>query len=560
MKAHKLKEVITMKSYYDVVIIGAGPTGLIAASLLGEYNIQTLVVERNTSTSDIPKAILVDDETLRVCQNLGLEKVMERVISPGGGADYFADSDSIKPFAQVKPRIGKFGYYPRNKIDQPEFERTLYEKAHKYPSVDIVFNHELISFDEQRDKTSINLCNSVTKESVMISTRFLLGCDGGRSTVRKLLNIKLKDISNKADGSSFEEPWIILDLKNDDVKSRNTAFYCNPPRPSMHAATSKGMRRYEFMLLQGESEDEMLSDDVLAQLVAPFTNYKKENVVKKAVVRFNALIAEKFRVGRTLILGDAAHLTPPFAGQGLNSGVRDSYNVVWKLKLILEGISEESILDSYEEERRDHVAAMIKLSVNMGNFILTTSKKRSVIRNTAFSVMSIVPPLKRYVTEMRFKPKPICTNGLFVDIETKEKESILGACIPQPNVLFTDITYRLMDYAFNNNFTLLKVGNPDSINFPEFNKDLFTKLGIKEVTVLPSSYLPHEAYGETVITDTESLFSAYQNKFILLRPDRYVAGVFTSQQWNEFFRKLENTLKMKESMAIKETALQHNIS
>ncbi|WP_185907803.1 FAD-dependent monooxygenase [Psychrobacillus soli] len=549
-----------MKNYYDVVIIGAGPTGLIAASLLGEYNIQTLLVERNASTSEIPKAILVDDETLRVCQNMGLEKVMERVISPGGGAEYFADSNSTTPFAQVKPKIGRFGYYPRNKIDQPEFEKTLYENVKKYSSVDIVFNHELISFNEQRDKTSINLHNSETNESLMVSSRFLLGCDGGRSTVRKLLNIKLMDISNKADGSSFEEPWIILDLKNDDVKTRNTAFYCNPPRPSMHAATSKGMRRYEFMLLPGESEEEMLSDDVLEQLVAPFTNYKKENVVKKAVVRFNALIAEKFRFGRTILLGDAAHLTPPFAGQGLNSGVRDSYNLVWKLKLILDRISDESILESYEEERRDHVAAMIKLSVNMGNFILTTSKKRRMIRNTAFSVMSVVPPLKRYVTEMRFKPKPICTKGLFVDIETKEKDSILGAAIPQPNVLFSDITYRLMDYALNNNFTLLKVGNPDSIHFPEFNKELFTKLGIKEVTVLPSSYLPHEAYGETVITDTEGVFNAYQNKFILLRPDRYVAGIFTSQQWNEFFGKLENTLQMKERMVIKESSLQHNIS
>lgn len=546
-----------MENYYDVVIVGAGPTGLIAANLLGQYNVRTLLVERNSSTSRIPKAILVDDETLRVCQNLGLEKVMEKVINPGGGAEYFSNSNV--PFAVVKSRIGQFGYYARNKIDQPNFEEVLFEGAQQNTSIDFMFNHELKSFEESEDITSLQLFDSKNNEFKTISTKFLLGCDGGRSTVRKLLNIKLVDISNKENGSSFEEPWIILDLKNDDVKTRHTSFFCNPPRPGMHAATSKGIRRYEFMLLPGESEEEMLSDDVLEQLVAPYTNYKKENVIKKAVVRFNALIAEKFKVGRVLLLGDAAHLTPPFAGQGLNSGVRDAGNVVWKIKLILDGASHESILDSYEEERRDHVAAMIKLSVNMGNFILTTSNKRKLIRNTAFAFMSIVPPLKRYITEMRFKPKPICTKGLFVDIQSREKRSILGACVPQPNVLFSDNVYRLMDYAFDQHFTLLKVGEPDQIHFPELYNELFDKIKIKKVTVVPPSCLPHEHYGETVITDAEGIFSDYQNKFILLRPDRYVAGVYTMDQWHEFNAKLESLLKMKEAKNVKEHSSQlHN--
>ena len=527
---------------YEVIIVGAGPTGLMAANLLGSYNIKTLVIEKKPSTSQIPKAIVIDDEGMRICQSVGLAEAVEKIITSGGGAQYFTDVNT-KPFAIVKPPyVGAYGYSARNKFLQSEFEDVLLKGVYRFPNIDVLFNTSLVCFEQSEHYVKIKSINNITHEEMTFTAEYLLGCDGGRSTVRKNLGIKLEDIGNKKTGSSFEEPWIIVDLKNDTLPSRHTSFFCNPPRPSMHAATGAGQRRYEFMLLDGEDEDELLKDENLARIMAPYVDYKPENLVKKAVVRFNALVAEKFQEGRIILLGDSIHMTPPFAGQGLNSGLRDAYNMCWKVVSVLKGLLDPVILDSYEDERRDHIKSMIKLAVTMGNFILTTSTKRKLFRDAAFLLMSVVPPLKQYVTEMRFKPKPICTEGLFIDVDP-DRKSLVGEMIQQPRVLSEDTSFKLLDHVLGSDFSLVKVGKPEEIQFPPLAKGIWANLNVKKVSAVPFDYLPHSQDGEEVFTDVSELFKDFQNKFILIRPDRYIAGIFSEEEFDSFTKKLSEVYK-----------------
>lgn len=515
---------------YDVIIIGAGPTGLIAANLLGTYDIKTLVLEKEPSTSEIPKAIIIDDEGLRVCQTVGLNDEVNKIITIGGGANYYA-KDKDQPYMTVKPSKGELGFYPRNKFLQNEFEQVLLKGLDRFPHVEIRFNTTFESFQQKSEAVIANL-----EDGTQFSARYLFGADGGRSTVRRQLGIQMKDIGNKKDGSSFEEPWIILDLANDDVKTRHTSFYCDPPRPWMNAATAKGQRRYEFMLLPGEDEEEMLKDEVLAKLVAPVTQFKSENVVKKAIVTFNALVAKKWQKDNVIIMGDAAHMTPPFAGQGLNAGLRDAYNISWKVASVAKGLANPSIVDSYEKERIDNAEEMIKLAVQMGNFILTTSYKRKIFRDLTFGMSRFIPPLRRYITEMRFKPKPISNDGVFIDIE---KDDLIGKMIKQPEVMTEDLELELLDYSLGSGFALLKVGDPDLMSFPNVDSGIWKKLDVKKITVNPEDDLPHSIEGETVVTDVNGVFRDYLGKFILVRPDRYVGGIFSESEMQYFAEKLE---------------------
>ncbi len=217
----------------DVLIAGAGPTGLIAANLLGRLGVTTLVVETNTTTSDVPKAILIDDEALRTCQAADLGEAVSEIVLLGYGARYY--SARGKCFATVSPRVSPYGYPRRNSFAQPELEQVLLQGLERYDHVGVRFSTTLTSF-EHRDGALFAALRGAGGKQHTVRASYLLGCDGGRSTVRKQLGIEMR-------GSTFAQPWIVIDTVNDPDDGRYTRFFCDPRRPTVSVPGRAG-RRY----------------------------------------------------------------------------------------------------------------------------------------------------------------------------------------------------------------------------------------------------------------------------------------------------------------------------
>ncbi len=293
------------------------------------------------------------------------------------------------------------------------------------------------------------------------------------------------------------------------------------------AHTARGA--FEFLLKPDETDAQVLSPECLHTLLHPFKGDAPVSIVRKTVYTFHARIAERWQVGRVFLAGDAAHLTPPYAGQGMNSGVRDAHNLGWKLVAVLKGQMAANALLSYESERRDHAWALIKLALNLGVVMAPATVLRARLISAAFAVIGLVPPLRDYFLQMRFKPKPRFTKGL-VSPEGKAGKLACGQMFPQP--LLTDAQGRahLLDTTIGAGFALIRYGDLPHPRLDELRHGLWDHLEAKRILILPAHVqtLP-SIPGCTVLQDRENALKDLlgdSQKFLLLRPDRYVAAIF----------------------------------
>ena len=186
------------------------------------------------------------------------------------------------------------------------------------------------------------LTPSGTLQTIMCS--YLLACDGGRSTVRRILNIPMK-------GTTFAQQWLVVDVIANEEAAPIAMFFCNPERPTVTVPTPHKGRRWEFMLMPGEKEQELLQEKNIASLIQQAGGSPQSTIIRKTIYTFHSTLAERLSKGRVFLLGDAAHMMPPFGGQGLNSGLRDAHNLTWKLAMVLRGLAGKQLLDTYHEER-----------------------------------------------------------------------------------------------------------------------------------------------------------------------------------------------------------------
>src|SRR4029077_9668678 len=217
-----------------------------------------------------------------------------------------------------------------------------------------------------------------------VSTAYLVACDGGRSFVRERLGIKLS-------GSAFRERWLILGLGETRDHTRDTKVFCDPARPCLSLPGPDRTRRFEFMLHDGEVEPEVTSPQFTGKLLS---RHGEENTPlrRSRVYTFHARMADRWRDARIFLVGDAAHLTPPFAGQGMNSGIRDAHNLAWKLAAVIQGRLGPRLLESYEQKRRNHAWEMILLAMRMGKVMMPRSFWSAFGLKRAFRLLTIIPP------------------------------------------------------------------------------------------------------------------------------------------------------------------------
>src|SRR5579864_2266469 len=366
---------------WPVIVIGAGPTGLTLANLLANFQVSVLVIERNPDTVQEPRAVSIDDEALRTMQAVGIVNDLLPDIVLGYGSHYYSPDGAC--FLSVHPSSCVYGYPRRNAFRQPALEAKLRRHLVAKRNVEVWFGSELVDFHQVLDAVEL----MIRRRDGTIATvrcQYLIGCDGGKSLTRQKLGIKLV-------GNTFRERWLIVDIEGTEDRSRDTKVFCNPSRPCISLPGPGGTRRFEFMLHEHESEDEVLEPDKVSHMLALYSNDQHSEIRRKVVYTFHARIATKWRDRRVFLAGDAAQLSPPFAGQGMNSGLRDAQNLAWKLAMVLQSRFGPPLLDSYEIERRAHAWNMIRLAINMGRVMMPRNRFRAYAIKKAFGFLKQFP-------------------------------------------------------------------------------------------------------------------------------------------------------------------------
>jgi len=503
-----------------VLVVGGGPTGLTLANLLGSAGVRVVVAERHSETSQEPRAVSFDDESMRTLQACHLDEAAYGLIVRGTGTKYFGADGRILAYARG-PAHPPLGHPVKNPFSQPRFERMLLDGLDRFPHVEVRMSTELVGLFERQDGPVRASLRGSDGTMEIVDARIVVGCDGGRSTVRGLLGVGMQD-------SSFEQPWLVVDTTGDAHDERYAMHHGDPRRPYVIVPGREGRCRYEFMILPGEDAEEMSRLAEIQRLLAPFRPVEDHDIERATIYTFHALIANHWRVRSVLLAGDAAHMMPPFAGQGLNSGIRDAVNLAWKVAAVVGGRADPALLDSYEAERRPHAEATVGFSVRLGRLMMSRSPLVARLRDRIIRAGSLVPAVDRYLSENRFKPTARFTRGAVASPE-RDGSGLVGTMLPQPAVLAADGSIVRLDDVLGPGFALVAV-NPDTPHPWPPAAQVWSQLGTRFVEVLLDDRSPRRHDGRvTTVADADGtltrVLDRVRGRVVLVRPDRFVAAV-----------------------------------
>ncbi|MHA3054543.1 bifunctional 3-(3-hydroxy-phenyl)propionate/3-hydroxycinnamic acid hydroxylase [Acinetobacter sp. ANC 4633] len=523
----------------QVAILGAGPVGLTIANYLSKQGISVVVVEKLDSLIDYPRAIGIDDEALRTIQSLGLINKVLPHTTPNHAMRFLTPKGHC--FADIQPMTREFGWPRRNAFIQPQVDNVLLESLQQYKTATVLFSRDLTQFSQDANGVTLNI-ETADQKSEVVHAQYLVACDGGNSIVRRTLNIGF-------DGKTAPNQWIVVDIENDPLATPHIYLCCDPVRPYVSAALPHGIRRFEFMVMPGETQEELSKPENINKLLSKvLPNTNNIEVIRQRVYTHNARIADKFRVDRILLAGDAAHIMPVWQGQGYNSGMRDAFNLAWKLALVVQGKSGAALLDSYQVERKDHAKAMIDLSVMAGHVLAPPKVWQGFVRDSIAYALNYIKPIKQYLLEMRFKPMPQYKDGALVT--DGNKKSPIGKMFIQPQVKLESGETALLDDVIDNDFAIIAWGVDPKWGINDATMKKWKSLGVKFIQVLPAVQIdnPQRKKLDGVITigdldvDIRSWFGKTSQSIVILRPDRFVAALAIPQTLNsisnELFAKL----------------------
>ncbi|QYA99789.1 bifunctional 3-(3-hydroxy-phenyl)propionate/3-hydroxycinnamic acid hydroxylase (plasmid) [Rhodococcus sp. USK10] len=536
----------------EVLIVGAGPAGLMLANILGMYGRTVTVLEAMDQLIDYPRGVGLDDESFRTIQTVGLVDTVRPHTNPQHIMRLVNGAGKV--ILVNNPQTDEFGWERKHGFIQPEVDKALYEGLARFDHVQVHFGHRVEDVIEDGESvTAIALVAGPDGEveERRFRGRYLVGCEGGKSPTRKRLGVSFE-------GESPSTRWLVVDVNNDPLGTPNVFLGADPKRPYVSIGLPHAVRRWEFMLHDGETEDQVTDPAYVNELLANHVpNPSDLDFIRARVFTHHGRVASNFRKGRQLIAGDAAHLMPVWMGQGWNSGMRDATNLGWKLAAVLAGQTDDELLDTYTTERKDHAKAMVDLSLTFGKFIKVTNPIAATARDAASSVLNLLPQVKRYFADMRFKPMPRYTQGVLVDPTTQasgtatagltsklipvltanSKVSPVGVQFPQPRVHTRLASNVLLDDAIGNWWSVIVWGNSPKDVLPQSSLDKLDALGARLVAVVPET---QRAWAEQymdpdvlVLGDhtgrVKKWFDDRPTPLVFLRPDRFVAGACLTQ-------------------------------
>ncbi len=469
----------------EVAILGFGPAGAVLANLLGAAGLDVVVVDRDTAIFPLPRAIHFDGEVMRVFQSLGLRTEVEAISRPGLKGMHFVNAeDKVLLVRGGTAAEGPQGCANNHYFHQPELEAVLRRGLARYPTVRTLLGREVTAIDASADGVRLVLAEGGDGPTE-VRARWMVGCDGGRSPTRRAIGATMEDLG-------LHQPWVVFDaiVERDDLDlPAYTVQRCDPARPMTMCNVTGRRRRWEIMLMPGDDPETIGRPENVWPMVARWITPADARLERSAVYTFHSVIATGWRRGRLMLAGDSAHQTPPFLGQGLCAAVRDCANLAWKLARVVRGAAPESLLDTYEPERRPHVKAFIELAVKLGAIIQATDPRVAAERDARF--------LAGEATVFEY-PQPGLGPGLHAGPQG-------GALFPQPRLA----DGRRLDEALGHAFAVLgDAATLDAVDAPTRAR--------------------WAASGAVVLRDPGDAVAAWWRerglRAVVLRPDRYLLG------------------------------------
>jgi len=359
----------------DVLIVGGGPTGVTLGLFLASAGISTIIAEKEADIYPLPRAAHIDHEVVRILQNVSVADEVMASSKTGGRYEFLtADRQVLLSFDWSEP--GTSGWPFSNMIHQPSLEAALRDRLASASNAELRAQWSFVEMGV--DDHGVEASFATPDGPKIVRAHYLVGADGARSPVREAARIEIDDLG-------FDERWLVVDTIVHDssrLPDRNLQI-CDPNRPTTCVLMGNGRHRWEFMMKEAEQAEAVLRDEFIAELLLPWDVEGAITIERKAVYRFNARLAKKWRVGRILLAGDAAHQMPPFAGQGMCSGMRDAANLWWKLADVVAGKVEADVLDAYQAEREPNVRGIIEMAIFMGKTVCVADPVQAAARDAA---------------------------------------------------------------------------------------------------------------------------------------------------------------------------------
>lgn len=413
---------------FDLLIVGCGPVGAVAGNLAGAAGLSTVIIDRREQVFDLPRAIHLDGHVMRILQQAGAaDTLLPETRVWKRSTFYGADGEPIR--VHEWPPERSQGWDAHYLFYQPTLEQILRARIRTRDNVTLQLGREVRGIEQRENEVAVWVQQPESGATEELTARYVLAADGASSFARASVGIGLID-------QNFDEPWMVIDLicSRELGRPDESEMFCDPRRPATRVPGPHRHHRWEFMLLPGETPEEIQRPDSVQALLAPWVTMDEVQILRASVYRFHALVAERWRAGRLFLVGDAAHQTPVFLGQGLCHGIRDVQNVIWKLAAVRAGAPERELLDSYEAERRPHVETIIEMSVAAGRDICLLDPVAAADRDARMRAEAASGRLPRTT----FQGMPVLRGGLFT-------RPGAGELFPQPSVRRADGRTGLMD-------------------------------------------------------------------------------------------------------------------